>query len=89
MQGGLHAARIKRRGDGGGALATGRAIGKHQYRIAMHRPEAAQELKGRMGQRHEAIAVCARVGFDGLGLQALEFEVLEIDLVLPVKVGGR
>ena len=29
-----------------------------------------------------------RVGFDGLGLQALELEVLEVILVLLVKVGG-
>jgi hypothetical protein len=30
----------------------------------------------------------ARVGLDGLGLQPLELEVLEMRLVLPVKVGG-
>ena len=30
----------------------------------------------------------ARVGFDGLGLQALELEMLEMGLVLPVKSGG-
>jgi len=29
----------------------------------------------------------ARIGFDGLGLQALELEVLEVGLVLPVKIG--
>jgi len=32
----------------------------------------------------------ARIGFDGLGLQALEFEMLQVRLVLLVKVGlGR
>ena len=31
----------------------------------------------------------AGVGLDGLGLQALEFEMLEMGLVLPVKVAGR
>jgi hypothetical protein len=30
----------------------------------------------------------ARVGLDGLGLQPLELEVLEMCLVLSVKVGG-
>lgn len=31
----------------------------------------------------------AGVSVDGLGLQPLEFEVLEMQLVLPVKVAGR
>ncbi len=30
----------------------------------------------------------ARIGFDGLRLQALELEVLQVCLVLPVKVDG-
>jgi len=30
----------------------------------------------------------ARVGIDGLGLQAFELQVLEVRLVLPVKVIG-
>lgn len=30
----------------------------------------------------------ARIRFDGLGLQALELEVLEVGLILPVKVGS-
>jgi hypothetical protein len=31
----------------------------------------------------------AGIGFDGLGLQAFEFEVLEMGLILLVKVRGR
>ena len=57
MQGGLYAAAIHVRGGGGRAFQTAVAAGEEQYRVAMHPPEASQQLMGRVWQRNETIPV--------------------------------
>jgi hypothetical protein len=37
------------------------AVGEQQHGVAMHQPEAPQELMGRVRQRHEAIPIALGV----------------------------
>jgi hypothetical protein len=61
VQGGLHATGIHRRRGDRRALQSAVAIGKQQHGVAMDLPEAAQELMGRLRQRHETILVALGV----------------------------
>ena len=61
MQGPLHAATIERRARSRRAFAPAMAIGEEQDGVAMHLPEAAQVLMGRLRQRDEAVLVALGV----------------------------
>ncbi len=57
MQRGLHAGAIHRCGGACRTLSAAVAIGEQQHRVAMHPPEAAQNLVSCLRQRDEAIPI--------------------------------
>ena len=53
----MNAATIQRRGGAGSALKPAVTVGKQQYGVAVHRPEAAQYIARGIRQRHQPVLI--------------------------------
>jgi hypothetical protein len=80
VQRGLHTAAIEGGGGGAGPLQTAVAIGKEQHRIAMHLPEAAQQIQRRCRQRYETVLVAFRIA---------DMDTLTSGIDIPRRSGKR